>query len=122
MIANVDKKKPIIIPVEDESKENINLMLPCVEELFYVEKKTNKKTQTLVEIVKVPKGIVAQQKTTRTGGQIVQIMKATEFPNKDKRNKSIRDFDKNGVNQELNALAHDVSQSTVSNVLKKDKK
>ncbi|GHU38135.1 hypothetical protein FACS1894105_11540 [Clostridia bacterium] len=98
------------------------VMLPGVQELSYAEKKLNKKTGAVVETAKAFNGAVAQNKSTKTGGQITTVIKPTTFTDKKERDKSIVDHAKNGVNQKLNALAHDVSQPTISTVVKKNKK
>lgn len=92
-------------------------MLPGVQNLPYAEKRLNKKTGAVIETAKATNGYVGQRKTLKTGGVMTKILKAPEYSNKTERNESIRDFAKNGANQIENALAHDVSQTTVSNVL-----
>lgn len=96
-------------------------MIPGIQGLSYAEKKKNLLTGALVETIKALNGDVAQHKITKTGGEIVNIIKAPKYSGKDERDASIRDFARNKIPQTLNAIAHDVSQSTVSKVVTMNK-
>lgn len=83
--------------------------------------KTNKKTGARIARAVLDNGKTLIKTVTATGTVIGQVIDLPEITSIAQRNNVIRDLAKNKMTQEQIAAMLDISQSTVSNVLKKNK-
>lgn len=97
----------------------IGILIPNPQKNTYVELKKNQKTDATTQTVKQSTGEVVKYTETKEGTKIGTVIRTPNFSNKAERNASIRDLDKNGVKQIDNAIAHNVSQATVSKEVNK---
>ena len=81
--------------------------------------KVNKKTGARVARAVMDNGTTLVKTVTTSGSIIMETIKLPEILSIDQRNAVIRDLAKNRMTQEQIAALLDISQSTVSNVLRK---
>ena len=81
--------------------------------------KTNKKNGARIARAVLDNGTTLIKTVTASGTVLEQVLKLPEITSIAQRNDVIRDLAKNKITQEQIAAMLDISQSTVSNVLKK---
>lgn len=81
--------------------------------------KTNKKNGSKIARAVLDDGTTLIKTVTATGVEVGQVLKLPEINSIAQRNAVIRDLTKNKITQEQIAAMLDVSQATVSNVLRK---
>lgn len=81
--------------------------------------KTNKKNGSKIARAVFDNGTTLIKTVTATGVEIGQVLKLPEINSIPQRNAVIKDLTKNRITQEQIAAMLDISQATVSNVLRK---
>lgn len=84
-----------------------------------VDFKTNKKNGARLARAVLDNGTTLIKTVTASGAVLEQVFKLPEITSVAQRNEVIRDLAKNKITQEVIAAMLDISQATVSNVLKK---
>lgn len=81
--------------------------------------KTDKKNGSRIARAVLDNGVTLIKKVTASGVILEEVVKVPEILTTVQRNNVIRDLAKNKMTQEQIAAMLDISQSTVSNILKK---